>query len=166
MIRRYARFVAFLLTFAIVALLTFLQFGGPQFGLASALLIGFNAGAIVFFASLSSLFGDSTATSMCQRAQAIESDHHVVLLLAAIVAIGVVAAVWVEFVEIKGLEDLFETMMIALVTFSLVLIWLFANALGTIHYARLSYLRGASGKDARGSDFLGPDSKPDLSPDF
>ena len=156
MIRRYARFVAFLLTAILTALLAW-----PRFGAIPAILIGFDVGTLVFFASLVSLVSGATATSMRQRSQANEPDHHLLLLLSMGIAAVTIAGIWAEFFAIAALPRAEKAAMIGLATFSLALVWLFANALGTIHYAHLWYLQGDNGKDARGLDFPGPDHNPD-----
>jgi uncharacterized membrane protein len=98
---------------------------------------------------------------MRQRSQANEPDHHLLLWLALGIAGVTVTAVWSEVLVISENKGGDNRAMIALATFSLALAWLFANALGAIHYAHLWYLRGPDGKDARGLDFPGDEIHPD-----
>ena len=158
MIHRYARFASFLLTGLVVGLLVWSRLGlGP----VPAVLVGFDAGVLVFFASLVSLFSTATATSMRQRSQANEPDHHLLLWLALGIVGVTITAVWSEVITISANKGGDNRAMIALATLSLALAWLFANALGAIHYAHLWYLRGPRGKDSRGLDFPGEDIHPD-----
>jgi uncharacterized membrane protein len=156
MIRRYARFAAFLGTAGLVGMLAWQPFGGVP-----AVLIGFDAGALVFFVSLIWLFHGATANTMRARSQANEPDHHLLLLLSMAIAAVTIAGIWAQFIAISALRADQKAPLIALATFSLAIVWLFANALGTIHYAHLWYLRGPDGKDTRGLDFPGPDLAPD-----
>ena len=156
MIYRYARFVGFLLTGLVVGLLAW-----SRMGPAPAVLVGFDAGVLVFFVSLVGLFRAGSAASMRQRSQANEPDHHLLLWLAMGIAGVTITAVWSEVLVISENKGGDNRAMIALALFSLALAWLFANALGAIHYAHLWYLRGPGGKDARGLDFPGTDIHPD-----
>ena len=135
-------------------------------GFCAAVLIGFDAGALVFFITLVSLFRGATATSMRQRAQANEPDQALLLILAIAIAGITSAGVWVEFFAIQALPTEERTAMVALAGFSLAMVWLFANALGAIHYAHCWYLPGPDGGDARGLDFPDAAIDPDFWPDY
>lgn len=156
MIRRYARFAAFMVTGVVVTLVAW-----RPFGMVPAVLIGFDAGVLVFFASLISLFRAGTATSMRQRSQANEPDHHLLLWLALAIAAITVTAVWAEILAISDNRTGDNRSMLLLATISLALAWLFANVLGAIHYAHLWYLRGPDGRDAQGLDFPRDEAHPD-----
>lgn len=156
MIHRYARFAAFLLTGLVVTLVAW-----QPLGLVPAVLIGFDAGVLVFFASLVSLFSGGSAATMRQRSQANEPDHHVLLWLALGIVAITITAVWAEILVISADKSGDNRAMLLLATASLALAWLFANVLGAMHYAHLWYLRGADGKDRRGLDFPGDDIHPD-----
>ncbi len=166
MIARYWRFIAFLATGVAVGGLLW-----PRTGVAPAILLGFDAGALVFFATLVSLVRGATAETMRQRSQANEPDHHWLLILAAGVAAVTIIGIWVELVAIKAASVAERGAMIALATLSLAIVWLFANAVSAIHYGHLWYLRGPdNGKqkasepkehDSGGLDFPGPDLAPD-----
>ena len=161
MIQRYWRFIAFLAAGIVVTAL-FWRHRDP----VPAILIGFDAGALVFLASLVSLVRGATAETMRQRSQANEPDHHWLLILAAGIAAITATAVWLELAAIKSATSGERGEMITLATLSLSLIWLFANALGAIHYAHLWYLPGADGDDARGLDFPGGDRGAKSGPDY
>ncbi len=156
MIRRYARFAGFLMTFLGVMLLAW-----RPLGMVPAVLIGFDAGVLVFFATLVSLFSGGTAASMRQRSQANEPDHHLLLWLALGIAAVTITAVWAEVLAISANKEGDNRAMLLLATTSLALAWAFANTLGAIHYAHLWYLRGPDGKDTRGLDFPGDEAHPD-----
>jgi uncharacterized membrane protein len=155
-IRRYARFIGFLVTAVIVTALLW-----QPLEPAPAILAGFDAGVLVFFISLVSLFGAATARSMRARSQANEPDHNLLILLSLAIVGVVTAAVWTEVIAISGGQKTNSGAMLLLATLSLVLAWLFANALGTIHYAHLWYLPGPDGAATRGLDFPGGESEPD-----
>ena len=155
-VQRYARFIGFLLTAVVVAALLW-----PLLGPAPAILAGFDAGVLVFLISLVSLFGTATAPSMRARSQANEPDHNLLILLSMAIVVVVTAAVWTEMVAISGKTTGNSGMMLLLATVSLAMAWLFANALGTIHYAHRWYLPGADGGDAGGLDFPAGETQPD-----
>lgn len=161
MIRRYSRFFAFLVTGALVTV-----FLWPRMDVAPAILLGFDAGALVFFVTLVSLFRGATAEDMRERSQANEPDHYWLLLLSFLIAVVTIAGVWTELLALSHATDGEKGPMIALATTSLAIVWFFANALGAIHYAHLWYLRSDNGSDARGLDFPGPDDSSDPSPDY
>jgi uncharacterized membrane protein len=156
MIRRYSRFAAFLITGVVIMLAAW-----RPFGMVPAVLIGFDAGVLVFFASLVSLFKAGTAASMRQRSQANEPDHHLLLWLALAIAAITITAVWAEILAISNDHAGDNRAMLLLATTSLALAWLFSNVLGAIHYAHLWYLRGKDGEDARGLDFPRDEAHPD-----
>lgn len=160
MIRRYARFIAFPVTSAVVTVLLWRPLGP-----APAILCGFDAGVLVFLISLASLFGNATAQSMRARSQANEPDHNLLIVLLLAIAGIVTVAVWIEMIAISAGDKANTGAMLGLATVSLVLAWLFANALGTIHYAHCWYLPGpdknGAGADAGGLDFPSGETKPD-----
>ncbi len=156
MIHRYTRFIGFLVTAILVAALSW-QSIGP----APAILAGFDAGVVVFFASLVSLFGTGTPETMRARSQANDPDHHLLILLSLAIAGIVVAAVWTEVIAISASDNPDAGAMLLLATISLALSWLFANALGTLHYAHRWYLPGPAGDATRGLDFPGDATEPD-----
>ena len=161
MIQRYWRFIAFVTVGTTAAALMW-QHVDP----APAVLIGFDAGAVVFLASLVSLVNGATAEAMRQRSQANEPDHHWLLIFAAGITAITITAVWLELVAMKSANSGERGAMTALATLSLSLIWLFTNALGAMHYAHLWYLPGADGKDARGLDFPATDRGAETGPDY
>ena len=159
-LRRYARFIGFLVTAIVVAALLW-----PVLGPAPAILGGFDAGVVVFLLSLVSLFGTATAQSMRARSQANEPDHNLLILLSLAIVAVVTAAVWTEMIAISSREAASSGTMLLLATGSLAMAWLFANALGTIHYAHCWYLPGPDGgpdgSDAGGLDFPAGETQPD-----
>ena len=156
MIRRYARFVGFLVT-AVTGTAVLWQ----PLGAVPAILAGFDAGVLIFFASLVSLFRAATAGEMRARSQANEPDHHLLLLLALAIAGVIIMAVWTEMIAISGQHDSNKGVILALAMLSLALAWLFANALCAIHYAHCWYLPGVDGGDAAGLNFPGSETQPD-----
>lgn len=157
---RYWRFLVFFITGAFVTALLW-----PRMGPAPSVLIGFDTGALIFFATLVSLF-NANADQMRERSQANEPDHTSLLVLAMLIAAVTIIGVWTELIAISSDKTADNRAMIALAMVSLGLVWLFANALGAIHYAHLWYLRGPDGKDCGGLNFPGPGDSTDDSPDY
>ncbi len=149
--RRYTNFTIFLLTM----LLT----GGVAATLvppARALLIGFDAGALLFLALSARLFDRAGAARLRQRAAENEPDHGWLTLFALVVVAVVLTAVGTELSGRGGRQ----AAGIALGAGTLSLAWLFANLLAAIHYAHLWYSE-AEGGDAGGIAFPGGDTTPD-----
>ena len=154
-IRRYANFWIFL-AITVVATAVLSTFIYP----ARALLIGFDLGAIVFLALIIVKFGDDKASEMRARAANNEPDHTTLTVIALLIAMVVIAAVWVELSAKGGRHGTG----IALSSLSLCLAWLFANTLFALHYAHVWYLPDDKGKDAKdsgGLEFPGDDPTPD-----
>ncbi len=144
-IRRYARFMAFLGVTAVTTALLSLRFT-----FVTALLAGFDLGALVFIGALIRTLGNDKAEDMQQRAAENEPDQHILSLLGALVFIVVMAAVGHELAN-KQARDL------ALSGATLMLAWTFGNVLFALHYAHAYYIDGdkESGKPAAGLDFPG-----------
>lgn len=156
MIRRYWRFLAFLATGALVTALCW-----QRLGPAAAALLGFDAGAIVFFAALVSLVRGAGTATMRERSQANELDHHLLLVLSMGTVAITLLGVWTELGAISVAADDKKGAIVGLSAISLAIVWFFANALAAIHYAHLWYLSGDDGEDCRGLDFPAADMAPD-----
>jgi uncharacterized membrane protein len=140
-----------------IAPIRFLLFAGVQVGatallsvagasLRTAMLAGFDVGAVVFLVSLLSLL---SATPDAMRRIAERNDANRAGLLAITVLLSLVILFAVGTL-IAG-EQTLQRIDIALIVSTLVLTWLFANTVFALHYAHLYYLR-ANGADRGGLD--------------
>jgi uncharacterized membrane protein len=125
-------------------------------GTEPGLLAGFDLAAIGFLLSCIPLFG-KRADDM--RKIAAENDANRIMLLALSIALSavVLAAIVAQIANRAALGGL-DKLLIAL---TLVLVWTFANAVYTLHYAHLFYMPDENGKDSGGLLFPG-DSGPHL----
>ncbi len=138
------RFALFALLFA-----TGLAVMIPWLGAGRGTMAAFDVAALVFLASMRSLFAHGEVDSMRQAAR--DNDANRALLLAITGATMIVILVAVAG-ELKGRNDAYA---IALVITTLVLAWLFSNMVYALHYAHLFYSADAESddKDAGGLEF-------------
>jgi uncharacterized membrane protein len=134
------RFVLFACVFAIglVALI-------PRLGLGRGTMAAFDIAAVLFLATVATLFGNATAERMRRYADENDANRAVLLAFSGTILIVVLVAV---AKELQGKTDL---VLISVTT--LVLAWLFSNMVYTLHYAHLFYSDAADGSDAGGLDF-------------
>ena len=123
------------------------------------LAMAFDFAAAVFLLSLIPLLRDSEAADIRKHAAENDAGRGMVLLVTTLLTFAVMAAITSE---LKGAKEHDPASMAKLIG-TLLLIWLFANAVYALHYAHLFYSREANtGKDAAGIDFPGtktPDYK-------
>ena len=124
-----------------------------------AALVGFDIAAIVFLASCYSLFDDE-AGDMRRVAKEADANRVVLLVLTFVLTVVILAAIVSEL----GKSGKIEPWEKGLIAASLALVWLFANAVYTLHYCHLFYTRDDGGKDCAGLDF--PGTKEPLMSDF
>ncbi|MEQ7874140.1 DUF1345 domain-containing protein [Sphingomonas sp. ASV193] len=128
-------------------------------GWAKGLLIAFDIAALVFLATcLPSLRYD--AAKMREVAAANDANRLLLLLISILLNLVILAAIFSELGQQTKLGPWDK----ALVAASLVMVWLFANMVFTLHYAHLFYTRDDGGKDCAGLDF--PGTKEPLFADF
>jgi uncharacterized membrane protein len=134
-----------------VAILIIVGLASWRFRDASqALLIGFDAAAILFLLSYVPAFGRES-TEM--RRLSAESDAgRTMLLVVTFVLSAVVLVAIVAELGLRGSLGLTDKLLIVL---SLLLAWMFGNAIYTLHYAHLYYQAGLDGKDCGGLAFPG-----------
>jgi uncharacterized membrane protein len=135
------------LAFALIALIAVPAASMWQ-GWALGIMIGFDLAAFVFVAICLPLLGDVGADAMRTAATRNDANRAMLLGLSAVITIAVLAAVATEL-DAPGRLRAWE---IALVVATLVLAWLFANSVFTLHYAHLYYLPGDDGRDGGGLD--------------
>jgi len=141
------RFVLFFVVLASVSVVT-----GVRMAFAPALLVAFDVATVTFLVSCFWLFNDKVH-DMRRVAEANVANRGVLLVLTFILTVVILAAV----VSLVGKSDRLLPVEKGLVAVSLVLIWLFANAVYTLHYCHLYYTSDDGGTDAAGLIFPGTD---------
>lgn len=117
--------------------------------------IAFDAAAAVFLVSLLPLLGASSVDQMREHAARNDANRVLVLGLTSLLTVVVMAAITGEM---EGAQA-GDIPAIAKLVGTLLLIWLFANAVYTLHYAHAFYSRDPEkGGDRGGLDF--PESSP------
>ncbi|EGD59701.1 hypothetical protein Y88_2485 [Novosphingobium nitrogenifigens DSM 19370] len=144
-----ARFLGFLVLFPASALGW--HWGGH--GLADSIDMGFDAAALMFLVSLLPLIlREQDAASIRRYASANDANRLAVLAITSSLTLVVMAAIAGELPKVGQGEPHAMVKLIA----TLILTWLFANAVYALHYAHLYYLPGKKpGQDAGGLDFPG-----------
>ena len=103
----------------------------PANGWSDAAAMGFNFAAAVFIVSLYPLWNDSSAVQMRAHAQANDANRMLVLVITTLVTFAVMAAITGELPAAKDGDKLAMAKLVV----TLLLVWLFANLVYTIHYA-------------------------------
>lgn len=106
---------------------------------SQAVLVAFDAAALLFTASMWSLTRDDTPAQMRVDAQANDSNRFGVLVITALVMLVIVVAVAIELPEAKKLGGMARVVAHMLVLASLVIAWLFSNLIFALHYAHMYY---------------------------
>lgn len=138
-----ARFLLFGAVFLAVSGIAVMLLANPRL----ALLIGFDAAALVFFASVLPLLNDDTGT-MRRTAEVNDANRPALLAITVLISLVILFAIGTL---IAGKETL-HWQGLTLVVGTLVLTWFFANTVFALHYAHLYYLPGADG-DRGGLEF-------------
>ena len=131
----------------------------PAQGWGDAAAMGFDFAAAVFIASLYPLLNDTSAEQLRAHAQANDANRVLVLLITTLVTFAVMAAITGELPLAKDGDKLAMAKLIG----TLLLTWLFANLVYTLHYAHYYYATDPEKSgDVGGLDFPGtkvPDYK-------
>lgn len=129
----------------------------PSWGIAwttyppsKALLLGFDFAALLFLALCVPLFRYDSQR-LRKVAKEADANRLVMLVLSFVLTIVIIAAVVGELGRGSELTAIDK----GIVAGSLVLIWIFANAVYTLHYAHLYYTSDDGGKDCAGLIFPG-----------
>lgn len=128
-------------------------------GWSKGLLAGFDVAAVTFLASLAHTFRYDVKM-MRQVAEQNDANRVVLLGLSFLLTVVILAAIVAELGSKQSLEATDKV----LVAVSLMLVWMFGNAVYTLHYCHLFYTRDDGGKDQAGLDF--PGTKAPLMSDF
>jgi uncharacterized membrane protein len=143
------RFLAFLLLLPVGA------FGWhwlyPAHGWRDSLAMGFDGAAAVMLVSLLPLLGEVSVPEIRRRAEANDANQVLVLLLTTVLTVVVMAAITGELAGARAGHAVAVVKLVA----TLLLIWLFANSMYTLHYAHEFYDETPEGKDAGGVEFPG-----------
>ncbi len=137
---RYLNFWLFLVTMVVAAFVA-----GARLTTARSLLVGFDAGSLVFIAATLRLMWGCGADHMRDRAAANDPDHHILLAFAVLIVAMVLVAVVVELTGLGGGHGTG----LALAGATILLAWIFTNLLLSLHYAHSFYAPGDEG-DAPG----------------
>lgn len=131
----------------------------PTLDLSRGLLAGFDIAAALFIASCIPMF-TYDAKRLRQVAADADANRVVLLVISFILTLVIFAAVIAELYDAARLSG-YEK---AFVAGSLVLIWIFANSVYTLHYAHLYYSTDDGGEDCAGLVF--PGTKEPVMSDF
>ncbi|MCA1653098.1 MAG: DUF1345 domain-containing protein [Sphingomicrobium sp.] len=133
--------------------------GIPLIGWSKGILAGFDGAALVFLGTCMTLFDDKPG-KMREVSRENDANRATLLIISSLLTIVILAAVIGEL----GKSGQMNAWNKGLVAVSLVLVWLFGNAVYTLHYCHLFYSRDDGGNDAAGLDF--PGTKEPLMGDF
>jgi len=130
-----------------------------QLGWAQGLLVGFDVAAVMFMAVHAPIF---TKDAAALRDAAVRNDANrlTLLVISFLLSVVILAAVVAELAQGPQLTALDKSVVAA----SLVIVWVFGNAVYTLHYAHLFYSADDGGKDCAGLEF--PGTKEPLMADF
>ena len=145
------RFIAF---FAL--LIMGVGIGAAYLPRAQAIMAGFDVAASIFLVSCLPLFRHEAAA---MRAAARDNDANRIVLLVITLILSLVILVTIAG-DVIGPGTATATGKLLIVV-TLVLAWLGANMVYTLHYAHLYYSSDSAGKDRAGLDFPGDRPEPD-----
>lgn len=148
-----ARFIAFLIIFAVAFALAY-----APMGWAPGLMTAFDIAGVFFLVSLIPVLTQHGTGTMKQHAKENDANRAVLLVITSIVMIAILTAVFSELgVKTGGGSPK------ALIVGTLVVAWVYSNTVYALHYAHLYYVEGSEG----GLDFSGPqDDQPDSGPEY
>ena len=131
----------------------------PQIGWSQGLLAGFDVAAVLFIASYTTTLRYD-AKQLREAAERNDANRIVLLVVSFLLSAVIMAAMVGELSAAETLGTI-DKLLLAV---SLVLVWTFANAVYTLHYAHLFYTSADGGKDSAGLKF--PGTKEPLMSDF
>jgi uncharacterized membrane protein len=140
---RYLNFWLFVATMLVVTIAA-----GQWLANSRAILLGFDAGAIVFLLATVWLIHGSETDDMRQRAAANDPDSHVLIGVSLLIVGVVFIAVFVELTGGGGSPGTG----LAIAGTTMLLSWLFTNLLFALHYAHRFYSPGDAGSESERGD--------------
>ena len=147
----------FLLFFAVLA--AGWAVGVTLLGWVKGLLAGFDVAALIFLVSHVPVFREDAKT-LRQAAARNDANRLTLLVITFLLSAVILSAIIAQLAQRSQLTPLDK----GLVAVSLVVVWTFANAVYTLHYAHLFYTIDDGGMDRAGLAF--PDTKEPLMADF
>ena len=123
----------------------------PTANLGDAAAIAFDAAALIFLVSLLPLVRYSDEVQMRAHSAANDANRVLVLVLTTLLAFAVMAAISGEMPQAREGDHPAAAKLIG----TLLLIWLFANSVFTLHYAHAFYASADDGSDSGGLEFPG-----------
>lgn len=148
----------YLLTGIAVALICYFASATLTPRVITRLLIGWDAGVISFLCLSLRLGRCDDPDEMRRRARAHDAGSRAILLVTLLASVFSIGALIAELSDAKAHPT--GDFRVALAAVTVVLSWLFVQAVFAIHYAHVYYLEGADGEPQRGLDF-GPEGEPD-----
>lgn len=128
------RFVLFV---AVLVAVTWWQHAAAPEEWADPFVVGFDAAALIFIASLWPLMRGHSPATMRQRAAANDANHWLVPLVTVAVSLALLGAIAAELPDAKK----GETGAIAKLVGTLALSWVYSNIVFMLHYAHMYYSR-------------------------
>lgn len=128
-------------------------------GWSQGLLAGFDFAALIFLVLHLNIFAHD-AGALREAAVRNDANRLTLLVISFLLSVVILSAVIAQLAQADALTPLAK----ALVAASLVIAWLFGNAVYTLHYVHLFYSADDGGKDRAGLDF--PGTKEPLLADF
>jgi uncharacterized membrane protein len=121
-------------------------------GWSDAAAMGFDFAALVFIISLWPLFAQCSVEVLRRHSRDNDANRMLVLVVTTLVTLAAMAAITGELPRAQQGDYLAMTKLVG----TLLLIWLFANLVYTLHYAHFYYASdSANGGDVGGLDFPG-----------
>lgn len=115
--------------------------------------MAFDFAAVCFLASLVPLLRDSGIGDIRRHARDNDANRLLVLVVTSLLTLVVMTAISGELARVNAGDPLAVLKLVG----TLLLIWLFANTIYTLHYAHAFYASGTDG-DAGGLDFPGTET--------
>jgi uncharacterized membrane protein len=119
-------------------------------GVERGVMAGFDLAALVFFLMCIPIFRHD-AKRMRETAARDDANRILLLVISAILSLVIFLAVVAMLAE----RDSLHVPDKLLIVWTLISVWVFGNAVYTLHYAHLFYSSGSEGKDCGGLDFPG-----------
>jgi uncharacterized membrane protein len=141
------RFLLFLVLLPVGFAAYHVVFDRPYWG--DAIAMAFDFAALVFLVSLASLMRASDVAAMREHAKDNDANRFLVLVLTSLIGIAVMASIGSEMRGARLGEPVAAIKLIG----TLLLVWLFANSIFTMHYAHAWYAPSETGADRRGLEF-------------
>lgn len=99
------------------------------------LLIDWNVGASVYFATVGSMIAHATPQSIRRRARISDEGKFFILVLTSLAALAAIAAIVVQLASVKDLTGPLKALHVGLAGLTIVNAWLFIHLSFALHYA-------------------------------